>query len=156
MNYELKRILCCIIALIGLLPSTATQYLVLTQQDGTVSRFALTEAPVITFSAGSLVVTCGSQTLTTSMAGLKTSFEEDATDIQQAQSDPTARPVFAFGQASFEGLKADAPITVYTLDGKVIGSTKADADGRASIDLTGMGRGVLIVRTPTQSFKIKH
>ena len=34
MNYELKRILCCIIALIGLLPSTATQYLVLTQQDG--------------------------------------------------------------------------------------------------------------------------
>ena len=155
----MKRLLFCIIALTALLPirMAATQYLVLTQQDGTVSKFALTEMPVITFSEGQLVVTCGDQTLTTSMEGLKTSFEEVSTGIQQVErDDKTIRPVIAFGQASFEGLKAGDAITVYSIDGKTVGSTKADGDGRASIDLSGMGHGVLILRTPTHSFKIKH
>ena len=155
----MKRILFCILTLISLLPfrATATQFLVLTQQDGTVSKFALTEMPVITFSEGNLVVTCGEQTLTTSMEGLKTSFEDLTTDIRQPEGKAQDnKPVFAFGQASFEGMKPGDRIMVYTLDGKTVGNAKADAEGRASIDLNGLGHGVHILRTPTQSFKIKH
>lgn len=155
----MKRLLFCIIILMALQPlrMAATQYLVLTQQDGTVSKFALTELPIITFSEGQLVVTCGGQTLTTSMEGLKTSFEDVPTSIQQVErDDKPLRPAITFGLASFEGLKAGDVITVYSLDGKTLGNTKADGEGRASIDLSGMGHGVLILRTPTHSFKIKH
>lgn len=155
----MKRLLLCTIVLMALLPFrvAATQYLVLTAQDGTVSKFALTDMPVITFSEGQLVVTCGTETLTTSMEGLKTSFEEVTTGIRQAELDNKAvRPVIAFGEAAFEGLKAGDAVTVYSLDGKTLGSTKADGEGRACINLNGMGHGVLILRTPTHSFKIKH
>ena len=135
----------------------AEQYLILTSQDGTVSKFALADQPVITFSEGQIVVTCGTQTLSTSMEGLKVGFEESATGIRQVEgSDGTVRHVFAFGQAAFEGMKAGDAVTIYTPDGKTVGSTRADSEGRASIDLSGLGHGILILRTPTQNFKIKH
>ena len=130
------------------------QYLVLTQADGTVSKFLLADQPVITFSEGNLVVTCGSETLTTAMAGLKTSFEDATTAIQQIEEGKAITPKISFGEASFEGLKAGSSISVYALDGRVLASTKADGEGRANIQLSGLGQGVVILRTPTHSYKI--
>ena len=132
--------------------SAQGQYLVLTQGDGTVGKFLLADQPVITFSESNLVVTCGSETLTTPMAGLKTSYEDATTAVEH----PTfnERPTISFGEASFEGLKAGSNISVYAIDGRVLATTKADEEGRASIQLSGLGQGVVILRTPTRSYKI--
>ena len=65
------------LAVMLLLPSTLfgqaltdVQFLVLTQIDGTVSKFALGDSPIITYSAGDVVVTCNGQTFKTSMEGV--------------------------------------------------------------------------------------
>ena len=135
------------------------QYLVLTQASGEISRFALTDAPVITFADGHLVVTCGEMTLTTSMEGLKTSFEDASTSIVPPPIGGARggqAPTFSFAHSTFEGLKGGDTVNIYTLDGKKIGSTKANGEGRATIDLTPFGRGVYILRTPTVSIKIEN
>ena len=143
------------------LPASAQsdQYLVLTQASGEISRFALTDAPVITFADGSLVVTCGEMTLTTSMEGLRSSFEDVSTSIVPPPTEGARggqAPTFSFARSTFEGLKTGDTVTIYTLDGKKIGSTKADNEGHAAIDLTPFGRGVYILRTPTVSIKIEN
>ena len=139
-----------------LLKAETVQYLVLTQNDREVAKFALTDAPVLTFSGSDLVVTCAGSTLSTNMAGLKTSFEDVSLGIREIEGSDEARPSLAFGQATFEGLKPGATVAIYTLDGKTAGSTRADATGRASVSLAHLGRGVYILRTPSRSYKIKN
>ena len=132
----------------SLLTSSAqiVQYLVLTQAGGEVGRFALADTPVITFADGNLVVTCGEATLTVNMEGLKSSFE----DVSTAITAPS------FAHSTFEGLKAGDTVTIYTLDGKKIGTAQADGEGRAGVDLSPYGRGIYILRTPRMSIKIKN
>lgn len=133
------------------------QFLVVTQTNGTVSKFALTEAPVITYDGNDVVITCSEKTLQTSMDGVKNctfvteTISNGIEDVRQGQTKTT----FAFGKALFEGLQSGARVLVYTIDGKAVSSVSADGDGCASIDLNALSGGVYILRTPDKSFKIK-
>jgi len=160
----MKRILLSLFILMDImLPATLSaetmQYLVLTQADGTeVAKIALAEMPVITFSEGNLVITCGDKSITTRMDGLQTSFinEDSPTGISDITADKPQLPKIAFGQAVFSGLKAGERVAVYTLDGKMTGSIVADSDGCATVSLSTLGHGIFILRTPTRSFKIRN
>lgn len=130
--------------------------MVLTQKDGTVSQFALRDGPIVSYEGDALVVNCGEQSLTTPMAGIaKFTFEQVVVDaiatVQNAQ--PEAR--IAFGNASFSGMKPGANVSVYSIDGKCLHTVKADADGHLRVSLDAFVPGVYILRTPTQSYKIK-
>lgn len=141
----------------SLLMAGAVQYLVLTRNNTEVAKFSLNDTPVITFSGDDLVVTCnGEEKLKTSMEGLKNSFESVETGIQDIESEEPAKPRFIFGEAILEGLKSGDPITVYTLDGKVVSHTTANANGSATINISNLGKGIFILRTPSQSIKIKN
>jgi hypothetical protein len=60
----------------------------------------------------------------------------------------------AFGAASVEGLRQGDTVTLYTADGKTLTSVEADSNGRASVSLSSLPKGIFILRTPTQSYKI--
>lgn len=157
----MKRLSFILLAAMLFLPSLLmaenTQYLVLTRNNTEVAKFSLKDTPVITFSNGNLVVTSnGEELLSTSMDGLKNSFESVSTGIQDINSDEPAKPRFYFGEAVFEGLKAGDQITVYTIDGKAVSRTTANANGSAAIDISSLGKGIFILRTPTQSIIIKN
>lgn len=153
-----------LLTLMAMLLPTATwadtvQCLVLTETNGTVSRFALTEAPVVTYSGSDMIVSCKDQEMTIALEGLVWTFGEmEATRIGEVvgSQDDAARPQLAFGEARFEGLQPGSRVHVYTLDGKALGTVKADGSGRASVGLGNLPKGVYILRTPTRSFKIKH
>lgn len=130
--------------------------MVLTQKDGTVSQFALKDAPVVTYEGDALVVTCGEQSLATPLSGIATfTFEKVTPDgiTQTEVGKPEA--IIAFGNASFKGLKPNATVGVYSIDGKLLHSAKADANGDLSISLNAYTHGIYILCTPTQSYKIK-
>lgn len=137
---------------------TEVQYLVLTETDGAISKFALSDGPVLTYKGGNVVVTCGEQAVETSMdavASCTFNSERVSTGIETiAQGTQGEQSSFAFGTASFEGMKAGGKVVVYTLDGKAVATTTADAEGRASVSLAGLQRGVYILRTPSKSYKI--
>ncbi len=131
--------------------------MVLTQKDGTVCKFALRDAPVVTYEGDNLVVKCGQESLTTALSGISTfTFENDIIEGISTAKEGKANATFSFGQATFNGLKANAAVRVYSLDGQMVSSTQADANGNASIDLGQQQRGVYIIRTPQQSYKIHN
>ena len=137
---------------------TEVQYLVLTQTDGIVSKFALSDSPVMSYQGSDVLVVCGEQTFQTSMEGIATctfSTETVPSGIGETVSlSSDKQPQFSFGAASFEGMQPGSRIIVYTLDGKAVASTVADGEGRANVSLAGLQRGVYILRTPVKSYKI--
>ena len=142
------------------------QYLVLTQQDGSTAKFALTDYPVLTFNeANELVVTCQQEVLTVDIQSLTsydiiTEQEEQKTtaigSIRMNDDVTPSRPIIAFGEASFSNLKAGQHITVYTIDGKVVKTVTAAQDGTASVQLSTLPKGVYILRSPQGSVKVKR
>ena len=160
----MKKKVVNLLALVALLlPLSAmaesVQCLVLTESNGAVSKFALTDAPVVTYSGSDMVVSCGDQTMTVGLEGLTLTFGEmETTRIETVKDGVTEsdRLQFSFGEASFEGLTPGALVSVYSIDGKMLTKVKADQDGRASVSLMGLPKGVYILRTPTKTFKIKN
>jgi hypothetical protein len=145
-----------------LLPLSAmadtVECLVLTESNGTVSKFALAEAPVVTYSGSDMVVTCGDQTMTVGLEGLTLTFGEMETTRIEAVKDGVKdadRLQFSFGEASFEGLTPGALVSVNSINGKMVTKVKADQDGRASVSLMSLPNGVYVLRTPSKSFKVK-
>ena len=160
----MKKKIVNLLALVALLlPLSAmadtVQCLVLTESNGTVSKFALADAPVVTYSGSDMVVSCGAQTMTVGLEGLTLTFGEMETTrietVKDVITDPD-RLQFSFGEASFEGLTPGALVSVYSIDGKMQTKVKADQDGRASVSLMSLPKGVYILRTPTKTFKIKN
>ncbi len=132
--------------------------LVLTESSGAVSKFALAQAPVITYSGSNMVVSCGDQTLTVGLEGLTLTYGEmDVTSVEETEGSAAAhsRLQFSLGEACFEGLQPGALVSVCALDGKLLTTVKADRDGRASISLTSLPRGVYVLHTPGKSFKVR-
>lgn len=157
-----KKLVNLLVLVALLLPLSAmadtVECLVLTENNGTVSKFALAEAPVVTYSGSDMVVTCGDQTMTVGLEGLKLTFGEMETTRIETVKDGVKdadRLQFSFGEASFEGLTPGALVSVYAIDGKMVTKVKADQDGRASVSLMGLPNGVYVLRTPSKSFKVK-
>ena len=129
--------------------------MVLTLTDGTVNRFALTDTPVVTYGGENLVVSTGDEQFTTALSGIsQLTFEQVPTGIDEMVEE-SQKPVFTPGQARFEGLKNHATVSIYTIDGKMLSSMRANEEGTVSIDLSTLPQGVYILRTPNQSYKIK-
>ena len=92
----MKKKVVNLLALVALLlPLSAmadtVECLVLTESNGTVSKFALAESPVVTYSGSDMVVTCSGQTLTLGLEGLKLSFGEMETTSIDVVKDSTRK-----------------------------------------------------------------
>lgn len=136
-------------------------YLVLTQTDGTINKFSLNEAPVLSYAGDSLVVTCGSDQLMTALEGLRDySFttEQVTTSIKDVpatgSTSTTPASNVAFSNATISGLKAGALVRVYNISGVAVSTLTADAEGKVSVDLNNLPKGVYILSTPSKSFKV--
>jgi hypothetical protein len=159
----MKKKVVNLLALVALLlPLSAmadtVECLVLTESNGTVSKFALAEASVVTYSGSDMVVTCGDQTMTVGLEGLTLTFGEMETTRIEAVKDGVKdadRLQFSFGEASFEGLTPGALVSVNSIDGKMVTKVKADQNRRASVSLMSLPNGVYVLRTPSKSFKVK-
>lgn len=61
------------------------------------------------------------------------------------------------GQLNLSGQKAGARVAVYTLDGRLCTTAVADSEGKASVQLPALSRGVYILKTPagTKKFAVR-
>lgn len=161
----MKKIIYSIIALIAsfAMPSVAmaeetidVQYLVIQQDDGTESRFALKEYPEITFNGDALVVESAERNLEIAIVDVlsysfETVQESLPTAIEAVRQDA---PAISFAGAEFRGLASGAAVTAWSLNGQMLTTIKATADGIAKIDLSALPQGVIILRTPGKTIKI--
>ncbi len=138
------------------------KFLLVTEKSGTEVAVALAEQPVLTFAEGVMTVAYDSDTLWVNLADIAsytivdmevTASEDETVGIQQTLVNGKAE--FINGKVYLSGLEANAPISVYTIDGKQTVATKAAADGTAVVDLTTLKTGtVYVLRTPGASYKM--
>lgn len=161
----MKKIIYSIFALIALfaMPSVAmaeetidVQYLVIQQDDGTESRFALKEYPEITFNGDALIVESAERNLEIAIVDVlsysfETVQESLPTAVEAVRQDA---PAISFADAEFRGLASGAAVTAWSLNGQMLTTIKATADGIAKIDLSALPQGVIILRTPGKTIKI--
>lgn len=132
------------------------QYLVIQQDDGTESRFALKEYPEITFNGDALVVESAERNLEIAIVDVlsysfETVQESLPTAVEAVRQDA---PAISFAGAEFRGLASGAAVTAWSLNGQMLTTIKATADGIAKLDLTSLPKGVIILRTPGKTIKI--
>ena len=121
--------------------------LIITTTNGTVAQFLIADSPVITYQDNLLTVTGG---------GSEISVEADAVgSFDFVPSEDTGVSIITADGSMFSGLKPGDPVLVYTADGKLAASFKADESTSVSVDLSPLPAGIYIVRTPGASFKIK-
>ena len=134
------------------------QFLVLTQTDGTVSKFAMNKAPELTFSGNQLVVSCEGDELSTDLSDVDNyTFvtEQIPTPVKPITiKDGKTTPDVVFHNAQITVMKPGAHVTVYDINGKALYTLNADAEGKAQIDLSNLPKGIFVLRTPTKSFKM--
>jgi hypothetical protein len=139
--------------------TVTVQYLVVTQSDGSVTKFALANVPVVSFDGDSIVVTATEEVLKFDLIGVANyAFSEESvtTGINRATVDGSdvTKPSFKAGSAGFSGLKSGSTILVYTISGNPVTAVKADAEGNATVDLSQLSKGIYIIKTPGKSYKI--
>ena len=79
-------------------------------------------------------------------------FEEEPTGIENVMKDGNVK--MENGCVAFSGLDAGSAVSVYQQDGRLIKDSKADADGNAIVELSGMPKGVLIIHSNKTDIKI--
>lgn len=149
--YTLALLLCA--SALGL-QARAASYLTVTDKDGQQTSFALATRPVVTFTAESLVLTAGAETVEYPRTAYRkfTLTDEAPTAISKAEN---AHPVFAFGDAlTATGLQPGTRVAVYSLGGVQIASATASAAGTVSVPLSS-ARGVLVVKAGNKVFKFR-
>ncbi len=153
-------LLCAIITAAAAQAATLYDYsLVITKKSGEAVTYMFRNQPVATFEGTDMAIT------ETAVNGAKVLYP--MTDIEKMTFSKAERSgvetvvsgentaAFAIDATSItaSGLKPEAGLTIFSLDGKKMADAKADADGAATIDISGLAPGAYIVATAGNSFK---
>ena len=129
------------------------RFLVVNGKDGTKTTFALSDNPKVSCKSGELTVTAGSRTFTLGLADVQNYlFAEESTGIENVIKDGSVK--MENGCVVFSGLNAGSIVSVYQQDGRLIKGCKADANGKAIVELSGLPKGVLIIHSNKTDIKI--
>lgn len=131
----------------------SVRFLVVNAKDGTKTTFGLAEEPKISFSNGELKIVSSSRTFSLSLADIQNyAFEEKSTGIADVLKDGNVK--LENGFVVFNGLASGSKVAVYKHDGKLVKEGKADSNGFAIIDLSGLPKGILILKSNKTSIKV--
>lgn len=120
--------------------------LIITTKGGTVAEFLIADSPVITYQDNLLQVKGGD---------MEISVEADEVGSFDFVPSESGVDEIYVGGSQLSGLKPGTPVEVYTFDGKLAGTFKADDSQSVKINISELAPGYYIVRTPETSFKIK-
>lgn len=131
--------------------------LVVLTKDKAEHRFALSDKPKVTFEGKNLKVTCSkasaSATFTLTDVVRFTYKKVDSTGVDELVDDPATMD-FDNGVLVISNLKANATVSVYTLDGKPVRQLKAARTGTFRLNLSELPSGVYVVKAGTITYKI--
>ena len=156
---SLASLLLAFVAMTASAQNEAKQYLLVTENSGTETAFALADSPVITLADGQMTVTAGSQTITVAIADVAdykfVTKEDIPSAIDNVDAGSRTELSLTGGRAYVSGLEPGARVSVYTVSGVQVAAVKASADGTATVELGALKRGeVYILRTPATSYKV--
>ena len=152
MSKNLKTLAFSFLAFMAGVPVFAGNYVKVSSESGEATYFALSQKPVVTFTADYLVLTTDEQTVQYPISSYRSfEFADQPTGINSATAESSA--VFSVGSSlKAEGLAAGSVVTVYGVNGQVVGSARASESGSVDIPLHGK-TGVFEVKSTSRTFK---
>ena len=133
------------------------QYLVFDLSDGSQTVIALADQPVITLQDGELKATVAGKVKFQASLGdvVKYSFSETETPtaIQPLLNEESRLEP---GHVYFANATAGEIVRVFTADGRLVATQRISEDGTASIDLTALAKGLLIIKSSKTSIKVMN
>ncbi len=128
--------------------------LVVLTRDNAQHMFVLADKPEVTFEGTDLVVTCVNSTTTFALPDVIRFTYLNATDAVEEINKDETQVNFRDGMIVVNGLKANAAVTVYSVDGRLMRQLKAHEDGNYNLDLSELPTGVYIVKADRVTYKI--
>lgn len=130
--------------------------LVIKLRSGETVEYLLSAQPKLTFSGAQLVVKSDAYEAAYDLAQLdRYYFIRTVTDGIDATQDVQGVLSQSGDRLSFSGLLSGTVVAVYSTTGAAVSSVKAGDDGRATLSLSGMPRGVYVVKYGNVSTKIQ-
>ena len=138
----------------------AQNTIVVCQNDGTMARFAFTEKPVVTYSAGELVMTTNKTSVQYPINLLRKIYfdvDDTASGVEEVKDFQPKDVQFSFrdGDLVVSGGKAGAVVNIYRLNGALVGQFRLDGNGSVTIPTGSLSKGLYIVKTKQVSFKFR-
>lgn len=142
--------LCCGV----LCANAAVQYMTVEQKSGEKFSFLLKDKPVVTYKDGALVVN-GSATTSYAIDGLRNYHftEGNETEVKEEVANVLRVVNRDDNSLSLENAPAGVKVTLVSVNGIVVATSKVDLDGTATI-LLPSEKGVYVLTIGNQSFKI--
>jgi hypothetical protein len=129
-------------------------YVVTTSGDRTYYLFE--DEPVLTFEGDNLVITCLGDAVIYPMSDLELmQFDEDqhATKLTEIKNAELVR--FAGDGVELSGFAAYTTVTIYNLQGQLVGTYRTDESGSLNISLADREQGFNIIKANKSTLKIK-
>lgn len=130
------------------------QTLVVWQKSGAKVTFQMDSQPKTLFSDNQLVI----KTNTTEVSYpresiIRYTYENLASGIDDAKQDGIDYDA-SQSKLSFAQLKAGEKVEIYSTDGSLMKSVKADKEGKLTVSLSELTKGVYVVKSSSSNFKI--
>lgn len=148
MRRKLLLLLACLMGLTGL---AAKRLCVVVHETQGQTAFDMQQRPVVSFTDTDVRLVCaGVEVLYPLTNYLKLTIEE-ADPETSVDKVPDASFTITNYEVTARGCEN---LTLYTIDGKTLGNAKADEHGVASIPIGQLHKGVYVVKTNNNTFKI--
>ena len=131
-------------------------YLVLQLKNGNIEEYCLSKKPIVSFVDNSLRITVEEKV---EMEILRSEVEKFYFSYTPCDITPTNNQHVAFyyldgKNVRITGLKNNTPISVFSLDGKIISTKKSNTSGEITVYLGDLPKGVYIISYGERSIKI--
>ncbi|MBP3774567.1 MAG: T9SS type A sorting domain-containing protein [Bacteroidaceae bacterium] len=151
-------LICLLFAQTGLWAQAESLVVVL--KSGTSITLNLEDTPQVTFEGDNMKAEAGAVSYTYAFSEIAEMYyvvkELDLTDVRSVRMPASNLELRQVGNDGFSlnGLKASGKVQVCSLDGRVVLTVEATQDGQAEVSLSHLPKGVYLLRTDGQAFKV--
>lgn len=126
--------------------------------SGEQAGFIFSEQPVWTCEGDNLVITCMNNTVEYPMADVDCIYFDEIgssspTGITEVKNAELVR--FVSDGVELTGFAANTPVTIYNLQGQLVGTYSTDGSGSLNISLADREQGIYIIHANKSTLKIK-
>ena len=119
------------------------------------TEYALTEAPRLTYDGNTVTLTTTKVSVDYTTSNILKVMLTDisSTGINDVESS-LGNILLSNDEVRMSGLAADESVTLYNTNGMLLSTWKATSTGELTINLSDLSRGIYIIKTNHQSFKV--
>ena len=151
----LTSLMLCSIGIPKAYAQSTVKGVVIETAGGQRTEYALTETPRLTYDGNTVTLTTTKVSVDYTASNILKVMLTDisSTGINDVESS-LGNILLSNDEVRMSGLAADESVTLYNTNGMLLSTWKATSTGELTINLSDLSRGIYIIKTNHQSFKV--